>query len=151
MTVNDTVGVQQSNLLKWLNYQDLVEQISVKDGFENTVGARCSRRKQAFMSRTKHIKLLLTGEIMTKQFDWSGIRTHAPEEIGALIQRLRPLGHPVLNSSLSRSNLFIPEIIRVKKGIKASFFCIDLHTIYNHISDIRNILIRVPRTKTIVD
>ena len=24
----------------------------------------------------------------------SGIRTHAPEETGALIQRLRPLGHP---------------------------------------------------------
>ena len=34
-----------------------------------------------------------------KRFDWSGIRTHAPEEIGALIQRLRPLGHPVLQSS----------------------------------------------------
>ena len=31
-----------------------------------------------------------------KKVDWSGIRTHAPEEIGALIQRLRPLGHPVL-------------------------------------------------------
>ena len=31
-----------------------------------------------------------------KKLDWSGIRTHAPEEIGALIQRLRPLGHPVL-------------------------------------------------------
>ena len=31
-----------------------------------------------------------------QKFDWSGIRTHAPEEIGALIQRLRPLGHPVL-------------------------------------------------------
>ena len=32
-----------------------------------------------------------------KRFDWSGIRTHAPEETGALIQRLRPLGHPVIN------------------------------------------------------
>ena len=32
--------------------------------------------------------------------DWSGIRTHAPEEIGALIQRLRPLGHPVSFSKL---------------------------------------------------
>ena len=36
---------------------------------------------------------------LMKNIDWSGIRTHAPEEIGALIQRLRPLGHPVLYAS----------------------------------------------------
>ena len=29
-----------------------------------------------------------------KTSGWSGIRTHAPEETGALNQRLRPLGHP---------------------------------------------------------
>ena len=31
----------------------------------------------------------------------SGIRTHAPEETGALNQRLRPLGHP--NTTLCKS------------------------------------------------
>ena len=32
----------------------------------------------------------------------SGIRTHAPEETGALNQRLRPLGHP--NTTLCKSD-----------------------------------------------
>ena len=31
-----------------------------------------------------------------KKFGSGGIRTHAPEETGALNQRLRPLGHPNL-------------------------------------------------------
>ena len=30
-----------------------------------------------------------------KDFDSGGIRTHAPEETGALNQRLRPLGHAI--------------------------------------------------------
>ena len=30
-----------------------------------------------------------------KKDDFGGTRTHAPEETGALIQRLRPLGHEV--------------------------------------------------------
>ena len=35
-----------------------------------------------------------------KNFDSGGIRTHASEETGALIQRLRPLGHAtVINLS----------------------------------------------------
>ena len=33
----------------------------------------------------------------------SGIRTHAPEETGALNQRLRPLGHP--NTRLAKNGL----------------------------------------------
>ena len=32
----------------------------------------------------------------TKKFGSGGIRTHAPEETGALNQRLRPLGHATL-------------------------------------------------------
>lgn len=39
-----------------------------------------------------------------------GIRTHAPEETGALIQRLRPLGHATLRllyPGLLSSNLFL--------------------------------------------
>ena len=38
--------------------------------------------------------------LKVQKFDWSGIRTHAPEETRALIWRLRPLGHPVLKSRL---------------------------------------------------
>ena len=41
-----------------------------------------------------------------KKLDWSGIRTHAPEEIGALIQRLRPLGHPVLYAAANYKDIF---------------------------------------------
>ena len=33
---------------------------------------------------------------MTKFIDSGGIRTHASEETGALNQRLRPLGHAIL-------------------------------------------------------
>ena len=45
-------------------------------------------------------QMLLIFQNLFKKIDWSGIRTHAPEEIGALIQRLRPLGHPVVTSTL---------------------------------------------------
>ena len=43
---------------------------------------------------------------MTKIFDSGGIRTHAPEETGALNQRLRPLGHaiPELESKSIKSH-----------------------------------------------
>ena len=35
-------------------------------------------------------------EMTFKNFGSGGIRTHAPEETGALNQRLRPLGHATL-------------------------------------------------------
>ena len=35
-------------------------------------------------------------EMTFKKFGSGGIRTHAPEETGALNQRLRPLGHATL-------------------------------------------------------
>ena len=54
-----------------------------------------------------------------EKLDWSGIRTHAPEEIGALIQRLRPLGHPVLttiNFQWYMKKIFIHLFLNFKKG-----------------------------------
>ena len=37
--------------------------------------------------------------MISKTFGSGGIRTHAPEETGALNQRLRPLGHATLKST----------------------------------------------------
>jgi hypothetical protein len=37
---------------------------------------------------------------VTKLYGSGGIRTHAPEETGALNQRLRPLGHATLMTKL---------------------------------------------------
>ena len=37
--------------------------------------------------------------VSTSKTDWSGVRTHASEEIAALTQRLRPLGHLATNGT----------------------------------------------------
>ena len=55
-----------------------------------------------------------------KKIDWSGIRTHAPEEIGALIQRLRPLGHPVLLSCLKCHNMKLFFSFSINEKFKKS-------------------------------
>ena len=39
--------------------------------------------------------------MISKTFGSGGIRTHAPEETGALNQRLRPLGHATLKRTMS--------------------------------------------------
>ena len=41
--------------------------------------------------------------LMAKKYGSGGIRTHAPEETGALNQRLRPLGHATLLFEHKRS------------------------------------------------
>ena len=41
-------------------------------------------------------------EMTFKNFGSGGIRTHAPEETGALNQRLRPLGHATLQTECSQ-------------------------------------------------
>ena len=61
----------------------------------------------------RNLQHLIETVILIKKLDWSGIRTHAPEEIGALIQRLRPLGHPVLN----RSQIFFFKFTMIMKII----------------------------------
>ena len=38
-----------------------------------------------------------------KVFGSGGIRTHAPEETGALNQRLRPLGHATLTQNVAHT------------------------------------------------
>ena len=49
------------------------------------------------MFENNEIKFIQEGFIFKKKiFGSGGIRTHAPEETGALNQRLRPLGHPAV-------------------------------------------------------
>jgi hypothetical protein len=47
-----------------------------------------------------HIFLTSMFTKVLKSFGSDGIRTHAPEETGALNQRLRPLGHATLLSTV---------------------------------------------------
>jgi hypothetical protein len=42
-------------------------------------------------------------------FGSGGIRTHAPEETGALNQRLRPLGHATFLPALCEAGDLMPE------------------------------------------
>ena len=81
-----------------------MHQSAFKDAcHEKIVSAFASLNRSFIVELTKTIFqdwYLDSTMIAKKRFDWSGIRTHAPEEIGALIQRLRPLGHPVLSSTL---------------------------------------------------
>ena len=49
-------------------------------------------------------KTRFDGDAEEKGLGSGGIRTHAPEETGALNQRLRPLGHATMNAYQSRAD-----------------------------------------------
>ena len=48
------------------------------------------------------------GKKVKSWFGSGGIRTHAPEETGALNQRLRPLGHATFLLSLLEAGALVP-------------------------------------------
>ena len=58
-------------------------------------------------------------EMTFKNFGSGGIRTHAPEETGALNQRLRPLGHATLMKRMHGLALVIdpkvPVLLEAKR------------------------------------
>ncbi|KAG8231222.1 hypothetical protein J437_LFUL005896 [Ladona fulva] len=56
---------------------------------------------------------------MEKKIGSGGIRTHAPEETGALNQRLRPLGHATSCSSRLFQWMYFFQIVIVKIKIEA--------------------------------
>ena len=62
--------------------------------------------------------LLTYSEKERKSFDRSGIRTHAPEETGALNQRLRPLGH---STSVMTNHNFLRYFLLIDYKIYVDF------------------------------
>ena len=101
---------QQFRHFVTLNTSLSMHQSAFKDAcHEKIVSAFASLNRSFIVELTKNnisrLVLRLHNDF-EKRFDWSGIRTHAPEEIGALIQRLRPLGHPVLISSIPELNSY---------------------------------------------
>ena len=52
-----------------------------------------------------------------KDVDSGGIRTHAPEETGALNQRLRPLGHAILFQKRNSSNFGASPFFSLRKSV----------------------------------
>ena len=60
--------------------------------FYSDVLINCSQNLLCF----NYGKKVIRPPVSIKKYGSGGIRTHAPEETGALNQRLRPLGHATL-------------------------------------------------------
>ncbi|KAK2876716.1 hypothetical protein Q8A67_020812 [Cirrhinus molitorella] len=87
-------------------------------GQDSTTDFAKKRGKQKRLSLDEYAASLLHSlkSLPKDRLGSGGIRTHAPEETGALIQRLRPLGHATL------SGLRFPGHFYRRKGLPNADF-----------------------------